>query len=80
MLNNISLKPFSFFNHKYAFLPNQFEKNEIIKDQLEILATVFLENNQEIVAMIKHKEFPFFGTQFHPEKIQYEHKSHLNKV
>lgn len=24
--------------------------------------------------MIKHKRYPFLGVQFHPEKIQYEHK------
>lgn len=30
--------------------------------------------------MVKHKRYPFYGTQYHPEKIQYEHKPHLNKI
>ena len=24
--------------------------------------------------MVKHRKYPFIGVQFHPEKIQYEHK------
>lgn len=30
--------------------------------------------------MVKHTKYPFFGSQFHPEKIQFEHKKTLNKI
>ena len=44
---------------------------------MEVLATAKLEDNTEIVSMVWNKEFPFFGVQFHPEKVQFEHKNHL---
>ncbi len=25
--------------------------------------------------MVKHKQYPIYGVQFHPEKIQYEHRA-----
>lgn len=62
MIKDLQEKPYSFFNHKFAFLPNQFEENETLHGQLEILANVNLENNKNVVAMIKHKKYPFYGT------------------
>lgn len=62
MIKDIQEKPYAFFNHKYAYLPSQFDENEFLKNNIEILSTVNLENNQNVVAMIKHKEFPFYGT------------------
>lgn len=75
LLKNISSEPLIYFNHKYAFTPEQIQANSFARENLEILSTTKLENNRTIVSMVKHKKYPFLGVQFHPEKIQFEHRS-----
>ena len=75
LMDHISNEPLIYFNHKYAFTPEQINNNKYAKDNIEILSTTKLENNKNIVSMIKHKQYPFIGVQFHPEKIQFEHRS-----
>ncbi len=41
--------------------------NDAINEKLEVIA--FSEDDKEIMA-IKHKEFPIYGVQFHPESYQ----------
>lgn len=73
---NVETKPLAFFNHKYAITPKLIKHNNFLRRDIDILTTSEI-NGEEFVTMIKHKKYPFIGTQFHPEKIQYEHRSTL---
>ena len=73
---NIETKPLAFFNHKYAITPSLISQNNFLRKNINILTTSEI-SGEEFVTMIKHKKYPFMGTQFHPEKIQYEHRSTL---
>ena len=75
LLQAINDKPLIYFNHKFAFRPKQVLHNRVIGNEMEILSTTKLENNQVIISMLKHKRYPFIGVQFHPEKIQFEHRA-----
>lgn len=75
LLAEINDEPLIYFNHKYAFFPDQIQSNAALKDQIDILSTTTLESGENVISMIKHRKYPFIGVQFHPEKIQYEHRS-----
>ena len=44
LIKAVNEQPISYFNHKYAFLPSQI-RNSCLKEDLQILSTVKLENN-----------------------------------
>jgi gamma-glutamyl hydrolase len=75
LITAINDKPLIYFNHKFAFKPRQIRENKVIGSKIDILSTTKLENNEVIVSMVKDKTYPFIGVQFHPEKIQFEHRS-----
>jgi len=63
--------------HKYGFSKDVFEKDEV-KQRFEILATSKDRKGKEFVSVYQGKEFPFFGFQFHPEKVMFEWAATLN--
>ena len=75
LLNTVNDEPLIYFNHKFAYLPKQFSGNKSMGRQIDILASTSLENGTKVVSMVKHKTYPFIGVQFHPEKVQFEHRS-----
>lgn len=75
LIAEINDEPLIYFNHKFAFLPEQLDQNRRLAGKIDVLSTTNLEDGSRIISMIKHKKYPFIGVQFHPEKIQYEHRS-----
>jgi len=75
LVSELNDEPLIYFNHKFGFFPEQFEKNKWLRDSIDVLSTTNLEEGQNVVSMIKHRKYPFIGVQFHPEKIQFEHRS-----
>ena len=69
-INKIEKTPVTYFTHGKAFLMNEKYMKEYNKF-LTVTATA-KENGKKVVAMYQYKSFPFFGTQFHPEKSLYE--------
>ena len=69
-INKIEKTPITYFTHGKAFLMNEKYMKEYNKF-LNVTATA-KENGKKVVAMYQYKSFPFFGTQFHPEKSLYE--------
>lgn len=58
--------------HHNGFEPSAFETNSGLKETFNVLATSLDKEGQEFVSIIEAKEYPFYGTQFHPEKNQFE--------
>lgn len=64
---NISIE-----NHMYGVRPAFYDRWPILKDWYQVLSTTRDRNGTEYVSTIEGKKYPFFGTQWHPEKPPYE--------
>ena len=67
-----------FFYHKNGIQLNDFFNDRGMKESWKVLGTCKDKNNVEMVALMEHKQYPFFGTQFHPEKIMAEFHPEAN--
>lgn len=65
--HNISLE-----NHMFGLPPKNYDKWPILKENFNILNTALDRNGLEYVASAEHKRYPFFATQWHPEKPPFE--------
>jgi len=65
----------SYYFHSEGFTPTHFNSYAKLKDEMHILATSKNAKGQEFVAMVEHKKYPIYMTQFHPEKTQFEKRS-----
>lgn len=70
--------PTFFFNHNHGFLLSNLQDSHTFNNEFRVLATTILKDEQEILSMVEHKRYPWFGVQFHPEKTIYEHDENLN--
>jgi gamma-glutamyl hydrolase len=64
---NISME-----NHEFGVPPEHFDKWPVLKDTFTIISTTKDRKGATYVSTIQHKKYPFFGTQWHPEKPPYE--------
>ena len=71
-IKKIENTPITYFTHGKSFIINE----KYMKDYKKFLTITATANeghsNKKIVAMYQYKSFPFFGTQFHPEKALFE--------
>lgn len=71
------------YSHANGITPGDFEQTKLIDSKAKMLATSVADNGMEYVAIFENKIYPFFATQFHPEKNQFEKKernfSNLNR-
>ena len=65
------------FNHQFGLLVKSLDRVGDFYDKFDVLATAkgAREELGEFVAIVKSKNYPFYGVQFHPEKIEFESKS-----
>lgn len=59
-------------NHMFGLPPSHYDKWPILKKSFTILNTAKDRNGTEYVASAEHKKYPFFATQWHPEKPPFE--------
>ncbi|XP_037790699.1 gamma-glutamyl hydrolase-like [Penaeus monodon] len=59
--------------HKWCMTPENFTLSGLA-DEFKLLATSFDFDGLEYVALMEHVALPLFGSQFHPEKNQFEWK------
>lgn len=78
-------KPSVLFHHTYGYMLNEALENQIFMSEFSILASAETATKKAFVGMIEHKHFPIFGTQFHPEAMQFLYNnrdidSHLEEI
>ena len=59
-----------FNNHVHGISLRDFRKNENLNSFYNITATSIDDNNKEYVAAIEAKNYPIYGTQWHPDHSQ----------
>jgi len=62
--------PFHF--HESGVSPATYKKNQQLSGFFKVLATNMDRNGKEFMSIVEAKDYPFYGTQFHPEKNIYE--------
>ncbi|XP_075163458.1 lethal (3) 72Dr [Haematobia irritans] len=65
-------QPFGFHFHRYCITKGDLEMFKI-SNQWRVLALNQDEKGLEFISIVEHKEFPFFGAQFHPERVIFEY-------
>lgn len=67
-----------FFNHKLGVANETFFENENLISFFKPLTYNHDKNGKTFVSSIEAYKYPFYGTQFHPEKIPFELKDSLD--
>lgn len=65
--HNISME-----NHMFGLPPSHYSQWPVLKESFNILSTSKDRNGLEYVSTAEHKHYPFFATQWHPEKPPFE--------
>ncbi|RZC41983.1 GATase and/or Peptidase C26 domain containing protein [Asbolus verrucosus] len=73
LLENLKTKNLTYNYHKYCLFEEDLRKNNLLKDW-KIISKNKDVNGLEFVSTMEHIEYPFFGTQYHPEKNPFEFK------
>lgn len=63
--------------HKWGMMKTTFDKLPKVNDIFKIVSTSFDGNHEEFVDIIEGHKYPFYGTQFHPEKNAFEWKRRI---
>lgn len=66
--NNLATKHFTQNNHQYSLLFKDFQATPELSDFLRVLTTSVDRDNKTFVSLFEAKKYPFYGSQFHPEK------------
>ena len=62
------LKKLFYFNHKWGVYLDEILKNEYLKNEIVPIATIN-KNDHQVLVWFEYKDYPFVGSQFHPEKF-----------
>lgn len=66
-----------FYFHSHGFDPTKLRRNKRFNEDISILATSHTKSGREFVAIYEHNIYPWIATQFHPEKVIFEHNENL---
>lgn len=73
----------AYFFHNFGFSLEEFMSKKHLADNYYPVATYKRDpkkSPKQFVAIIEHKKYPFFALQFHPEKILFETKMHIDQT
>lgn len=62
----------AYFSHYHGILPETYRKYSNLSDFYNVLGYSQDRKNNTYVAFVEAKNYPIFGSQFHPEKNVYE--------
>merc|ERR1712087_514853 len=65
----------TFNNHVQGITPESAAQNKDLMQVFNILSTEVDKKGKEFVAQVEGKTLPFYGNQFHPEKVQFVHNT-----
>ena len=71
LYETISKEPSVYYFHTKCFTMEKYRADGLLKD-VNVLATNKDLDGMEYATLIEHKKYPFYGSQFHPEKIGFE--------
>ncbi|KYQ88154.1 peptidase C26 family protein [Tieghemostelium lacteum] len=71
-LTYLSTLPITMNNHQYGVSPSTFESTEALTEFFNVLSTNVDRDGNTFISTIEAKNYPIFGTQFHPEKPIFE--------
>ncbi|XP_066924525.1 gamma-glutamyl hydrolase A-like [Clytia hemisphaerica] len=72
LMRKMMFKKLSLHMHQAGINPDVYEKNSRIRKMFKVLASNLDKKGKEFVSVIEGRKYPFYGTQFHPEKNIYE--------
>jgi gamma-glutamyl hydrolase len=58
--------------HSWCLTPEKFEKSEALRNFWDVLSTNKDWDGLEFISLIEAKNYPMWGSQYHPEKNAYE--------
>jgi len=65
---DLHLKNMTYNSHNFGISPKTFETDAGLKKFWDVTSVSFMPNGTAFTASIEAKNYPIFGTQFHPEK------------
>lgn len=71
-LSNLEKFRLSYFNHVYSITKDTYQKNKQLQKVIYVIGDTYNKDGINFQSVVYGKQYPFFGTQFHPEKIQFE--------
>ena len=71
LYSEIQKKPIGYFFHTKCLTLDLFNSDGIFHD-MNVIATNYDLDELEYAAFVEHNKYPFYGSQFHPEKLVYE--------
>lgn len=74
---NMEKQKLAYFSHHWGFEVSEFMRVPELRQNFNVIA-YYQKGDKRIVAAVQHKEYPIIATQFHPEKILFEHKAKIN--
>jgi gamma-glutamyl hydrolase len=69
-----------YFSHHYAVFTKYFNESQALTSFWHLVAKTTSSAGQEFVSAIQAKQYPFFGSQFHPEKSPFEWRVDANRT
>ena len=66
--HEFEVKNMTYNSHRYGISPETFKSDAGLASFWDVTSESYMPNGTAFVASIEAKEYPFFGTQFHPEK------------
>jgi len=62
----------SLLSHSHGVAPESYKQYKNLSDTYKVLSTMEDKKGKQFIAMIEAKDYPIYGSQFHPEKNLYE--------
>ena len=61
-----------YFHHTWAVLKTTFDNSAALKGFWKLISTSVTPDGTQFVSTVEAKDYPIYGTQYHPEKNSYE--------
>lgn len=68
----------SYYHHSHDVTPKTYHDSEKLKKFWKLSATSNNLKGDTFIAAVESRNYPIFGTQFHPEKTSFEWKVNAN--